>query len=62
MGRGQKAIRADFIHRTCPKEAEKERGRTKGDHRGHEAALGGIPKGTSALIPVIRSAAPGQIS
>ena len=32
-----------------PQEAETERRRTKGDHRGHEAALGGIPKGARPL-------------
>jgi hypothetical protein len=62
MGRGKKAIRSAFIHHTCPKEAETERGRTKGHHRGHEAASGGTPEVTCALISVIRSAAPGQIS
>jgi hypothetical protein len=38
------------------KKAKTERGRTKGDHRGHEAALGCITEGASTLIPGIRSA------
>ena len=49
MGRVQKTSRGAFIERT-PQEAETERGRTKGDHRGHEKALGRTTKGASALI------------
>jgi hypothetical protein len=44
MGRVKKASRTDFIHHTCPQETLTERRRTKGDYRGHEAALGGTPK------------------
>jgi hypothetical protein len=56
VGRSQKANWSGFIHRACPKETETERGWTKGDRRSHEAALGGIPEVTGALIPGIRSA------
>jgi len=49
MGRVQKTSRGGFIERT-PQEAETERGRTKGDHRGHEAALGSVAKDAGALI------------
>jgi hypothetical protein len=47
MGRLKKASWSGFIDSTCPKEADTERSRTKGNHRGHEAPLGGIPKGGS---------------
>ena len=47
---------SDFIRRTCPQEAETERGWTKGDHRGHQAALGGLPKGESAVAALISPA------
>lgn len=50
MGRSQKGDVSDFVLHTCPKEAEAERGRTKGDHPGHEAALGGTSKGESAVV------------
>jgi hypothetical protein len=58
MGRGQKAIRTGFIDRTCWKEAETKRGWTKGDHRGHEAALGGVKEGASPVVAQIRLAKP----
>jgi hypothetical protein len=52
MGRGQEASWNGFTARTCPQEAETERGWTQGDHRGYEAALGGIAKGASAVTKV----------
>jgi hypothetical protein len=39
-----------FAH---PNKAQTERGRTTGDHRGHEAALDGIPEGARAVIDQI---------
>jgi hypothetical protein len=38
-----------FIQRTCPQQAETERGWAKGDHRGYTAALGSIPKDQSEV-------------
>jgi hypothetical protein len=50
MGRRQKAGWSGFVKYAHPKEAETERGRTTRDHRGHEAALGGIPEGEVAVV------------
>jgi len=53
MGRGQKAGWSGFIRYAHPNKAQTERGRMTGDHRGHEAALDGIPEGARAVIDQI---------
>ena len=50
MGGVQRASWRGFIIHACPKEAEIERRRTKGNNRGHEAPLGGIPKVASGIV------------
>ena len=51
MGGVQGASWHGFSVHACPKEAQIERGRTKGNYRGYQAPLGGIPKVASGIVP-----------
>jgi hypothetical protein len=46
MGQSQEGIGSCPEGRACPKKAQTQRSGAKGDHRGHEAAMGSLSEGS----------------